>query len=71
MKRLITLFTGLLFIALPVVLSGCDDSDDHQHHVDRRGGRFEAEYESKDSQSQATQYAQTDTAEAGSDNNCN
>ena len=36
MKRLITLFTGLLFIALPVVLSGCDDSDEQVNRPDER-----------------------------------
>ena len=50
---------------------GSDDRNDHQHHVDGRGSRFQAEYESKDGQSQATQYPQPDAAEAGTDNNCN
>ena len=36
MKRLITLFTGLLFIALPVVLSGCNDGDEQVNRPDER-----------------------------------
>lgn len=36
MKRLITLFIGLLFIALPVVLSGCNDGDEQVNRPDER-----------------------------------
>ena len=41
-----------------------DDRYDHQHHIDRRRSRLQPEYESKDTQSDASHYTETDTAEA-------
>ena len=32
MKKLITLIAGLLLVALPVGLAGCDDSDNQGNH---------------------------------------
>ena len=36
MKKLITLLTGLLFVALSVGLTGCDDSDEQVNRPDER-----------------------------------